>query len=243
MKLIKLNAIDSTNSFLKELCRDYVLENFTVVVADEQTNGRGQQSKTWESEPFKNLTASIFATELHLDIIDVKYLNFTASLAVYDLLIDYNIPDISIKWPNDIMSGNKKLCGILIDNRIKNQEINSCIIGFGLNVNQEKFPDYLENATSFKNLTSLNYNLDDVLTALVGKMENRIQQLTLKNFSKLEQDYLDVLYRIETPSLFKDKNGVLFMGIIIGISDIGNLLVEIEGETIAEFGIKEISFV
>ena len=116
MKLIKLNAIDSTNSFLKELCRDYVLENFTVVVADEQTNGRGQQSKTWESEPFKNLTASIFATELHLDIIDVKYLNFTASLAVYDLLIDYNIPDISIKWPNDIMSGNKKLCGILIDN-------------------------------------------------------------------------------------------------------------------------------
>tara|TARA_X000000950_G_C13845066_1_gene631940 strand:+ start:334 stop:1065 length:732 start_codon:yes stop_codon:yes gene_type:complete len=243
LKLIKLNAIDSTNSFLKELCRDYVLENFTVVVADEQTNGRGQQSKTWESEPFKNLTASIFATELHLDIIDVKYLNFTASLAVYDLLIDYNIPDISIKWPNDIMSGNKKLCGILIDNRIKNQEINSCIIGFGLNVNQEKFPDYLENATSFKNLTSLNYNLDDVLTALVGKMENRIQQLTLKNFSKLEQDYLDVLYRIETPSLFKDKNGVLFMGIIIGISDIGNLLVEIEGETIAEFGIKEISFV
>ncbi len=243
MKLIKLNAIDSTNSFLKELCRDYVLENFTVVVADEQTNGRGQQSKTWESEPFKNLTASIFATELHLDIIDVKYLNFTASLAVYDLLIDYNIPDISIKWPNDIMSGNKKLCGILIDNRIKNQEINSCIIGFGLNVNQEKFPDYLDTATSFKNLTSLNYNLDDVLTALVGKMENRIQQLTLKNFSKLEQDYLDVLYRIETPSLFKDKNGVIFMGIIIGISDIGNLLVEIEGETIAEFGIKEISFV
>ncbi|APZ44784.1 biotin--[acetyl-CoA-carboxylase] ligase [Polaribacter reichenbachii] len=243
MKIIKLDAINSTNSFLKELCRDYALENFTIAVTNEQTNGRGQQSNTWESEPFKNLTASIFITELHLDIINIKYLSFTASLAVYDLLSDYNIPNISIKWPNDIMSANKKLCGILVDNRIKNQEINSCIVGFGLNVNQEKFPEYLDNATSLTNLTNLNYNLDDLLTALVSKMENRIQQLTLKDFIKLEEDYLDVLYRIETPSLFKDKNGVLFMGIIKGISDFGNLLVELEGEIIAEFGIKEISFV
>ncbi len=242
MKLIKLSATDSTNSFLKELCKDYILENFTTVVADEQTNGRGQQSNSWVSEPFKNLTASIFITDLHLEIYNIKYLTFIASLAIYDLLADYNIPDISIKWPNDIMSANKKICGILIDNRIKSLEINSCIIGFGLNVNQENFPNYLDNVTSLKNLTNINYSLDELLSTLINKMENRTKQLSLKKFIELEQDYLNVLYKLEVPSMFKDKNGVLFMGKIKGISEIGNLLVEIENETIAEFGLKEISF-
>ncbi|WP_405562188.1 biotin--[acetyl-CoA-carboxylase] ligase [Polaribacter sp. Asnod6-C07] len=243
MKIIKLSAIDSTNSFLKELSQKSPIDNFTVVVTDKQTKGRGQQANTWISEPYKNLTTSIFITNFDLEIYHQKYLNFAISLAIFDVLFANNIKALSIKWPNDIMSANKKICGILIENNIRKNKIYSSIIGLGLNVNQESYPDYLEKASSLKMITNINYNLDDLLLELINYLKERVNQLNLKNYSKLESNYLNVLYKKETPSMFKDKNGVLFMGKITGISSFGNLLVEIEDETIKEFGIKEISFV
>ncbi|MBU3012920.1 biotin--[acetyl-CoA-carboxylase] ligase [Polaribacter vadi] len=243
MKIIKLSAIDSTNSFLKELSQKSAIDNFTVVVTDKQTKGRGQQANTWISEPYKNLTTSIFITNFDLEIYHQKYLNFAISLAIFDVLFANNIKALSIKWPNDIMSANKKICGILIENNIRKNKIYSSIIGLGLNVNQESYPDYLEKASSLKMITNINYNLDDLLLELINYLKERVNQLNLKNYRKLESDYLNVLYKKETPSMFKDKNGVLFMGKITGISSFGNLLVEVEDETIKEFGIKEISFV
>ncbi len=219
------------------------IDNFTVVVTDKQTKGRGQQANTWISEPYKNLTTSIFITNFDLEIYHQKYLNFAISLAIFDVLFANNIKALSIKWPNDIMSANKKICGILIENNIRKNKIYSSIIGLGLNVNQESYPDYLEKASSLKMITNINYNLDDLLLELINYLKERVNQLNLKNYSKLESNYLNVLYKKETPSMFKDKNGVLFMGKITGISSFGNLLVEIEDETIKEFGIKEISFV
>lgn len=243
MKIIKLSAITSTNSFLKELCKNSVVENYTVVVADEQTKGRGMQSNTWASEPFKNLTTSIFLKNLNLEITHQKYLNFAISLAIFDVLTALQITAISIKWPNDIMSANKKLCGILIENTIRKNKIQASVIGFGLNVNQEKFPDSLQNATSLKQLTQIDFNLDELLLAIIHQIKKRIQQLSDKHYQQLENDYLSALYKKETPSMFKDKNGVLFMGKITGISTFGNLLIEMEDETTKEFEIKTISFV
>ena len=160
MKLIKLNAIASTSSFLKELAQNSVLENYTVVTTNEQTKGRGQQANSWISEPHKNLTASVFIKDIDLNINNQKYLNFAISLAVFEVLLDEQIPKPSIKWPNDIMSAKNKICGILIENNIRNHKINTTIVGIGLNVNQIEFPEFLKNVTSFKKIKDIDFNLD-----------------------------------------------------------------------------------
>ena len=241
MKIIKLNAIDSTNSFLKELAQSTTLENCTVVVAKEQKKGRGQQESNWVSEPFKNLTVSVYFSNIDLEISNQKYLNFAISLAIFDILSHQKAKDLSIKWPNDILSANKKICGILIENTIKGRKINNSIIGIGLNVNQEKFPDALKNVTSLKKITHKEFDLELLLVEVIQKIEERLKMLSLKKFTDLETEYLNVLYKKNIPTMFKDSHDVLFMGKIIGISSLGSLQIELEDETIKEFGIKEVS--
>ena len=241
MKLIKLNAIASTSSFLKEMAQNSALENFTVVTTKEQTKGRGQQSNSWISEPHKNLTISVFIKDFDLEIHQQKYLNFAISLAIFDVLLEEEIPKPSIKWPNDILSAKNKICGILIENNIRNHKIYATILGIGLNVNQTEFPDFLKNVTSLKKIKDIDFNLDALLLRLIEKIKEKIQLLVSKKYEELENDYLKVLYKKNIPTMFKDSKDVLFMGIISGISNSGNLLVELEDETVKEFGIKEIS--
>jgi len=241
LKLIKLNAIASTSSFLKEMAQNSALENFTVVTTKEQTKGRGQQSNSWISEPHKNLTISVFIKDFDLEIHQQKYLNFAISLAIFDVLLEEEIPKPSIKWPNDILSAKNKICGILIENNIRNHKIYATILGIGLNVNQTEFPDFLKNVTSLKKIKDIDFNLDALLLRLIEKIKEKIQLLVSKKYEELENDYLKVLYKKNIPTMFKDSKDVLFMGIISGISNSGNLLVELEDETVKEFGIKEIS--
>lgn len=217
------------------------LENYTVIVAEEQTKGRGQQGNFWLSEPSKNLTMSIFIDNLDLKIKNQKYLNFAISLAIFKTLTALKIENLSIKWPNDIMSVNKKICGILIENSISSNKIYASIIGIGLNVNQIQFPKSLKNASSLKALTNITYDLDKLLINLIKEIKSSLQILSLEKYTQLEQQYLDVLYKKNIPTMFKNSEDVLFMGKILGISDSGNLLIELEDDIIKEFGIKEVS--
>ncbi|MCI2230095.1 biotin--[acetyl-CoA-carboxylase] ligase [Polaribacter sp. MSW13] len=242
MKIIKLNAIDSTNSFLKELAQNSTLENFTVVSTENQTNGRGQLNSKWLSEPHKNLTFSIFIRFSSLEINHKKYLNFAISLAILEVLLDEKLSKLFIKWPNDIMSVNKKICGILIENSIKGSKIKSSIVGIGLNVNQVTFRNSLKNVTSLKNETQKEYDLDVLLKKIITKIKEKTTLLNLKKFNILEKEYLNVLYKKNIPTMFKNNENVLFIGKIYGISKIGNLLIQLENDEIKEFGIKEISF-
>ncbi|MFT6700053.1 MAG: BirA family biotin operon repressor/biotin-[acetyl-CoA-carboxylase] ligase, partial [Porticoccaceae bacterium] len=120
-------------------------------------------------------------------------------------------------------------------------KINNSIIGIGLNVNQEKFPDSLKNVTSLKKITNKEFDLEVLLVEIIEKIEERLKMLSLKKYSNLETDYLNVLYKKNIPTMFKDSNDVLFMGKIIGISSLGYLQIELEDEIIKEFGIKEVS--
>ena len=242
MKIIKLNAIASTNSFLKDLANNSTLDNFTVVTTNNQTKGRGQQDNKWISKPFKNLTFSVFIQFNNLAIHQKKYLNFAISLAIFEVLFDENLPTTYIKWPNDILSANKKICGILIENSIKGSKIKSSVVGIGLNVNQIDFPKALKNVTSLKIETKKEYNLDTLLHKIIIKIEEKIALINLKQFDILEQNYLKYLFKINTTAMFKDSSGVLFMGIIVGVSNNGKLQVKLENDAIKEFGLKEIYF-
>ena len=242
MKIIKLSAIDSTNSFLKDLAQNSTLQNYTAAVTNKQHKGRGQQEAKWITEPFKNLTFSVFIEFDKLKIIQKKYLNFAISIAIYEVLIEKNLPKVFIKWPNDILSANKKICGILIENTFIGERIKNSVIGIGLNVNQEKFPNFLKNATSIKLQTSKNYDLDDLLYIVLDKIKEKINLLENQQFQYLEEQYLNVLYKKNIPTMFKDTRDVIFIGMISGISDDGKLQILLEDDSIKEFGIKEVSF-
>jgi len=241
LKIIKLDTVVSTNSFLKDLSVNAALENFTVVVTQKQTKGRGQQKNEWLSEPYKNLTFSVFTSLKDVKIIHKKYLNFAISLAIYRVLFDKNIPKISIKWPNDLMVANKKICGILIENTFFGDQIKSTIVGIGLNVNQEKFPNSLRNVTSLKLATLKETDLNLLLHEILAELKTNIKLLESKDFHLLEKQYLNVLYKKNIPTMFKTSKDEIFMGIISGISDQGNLQIQLEDDSVKEFGIKEVS--
>ena len=242
MKIIKLNAIDSTNSFLKDLVLNSHVENYTIATTNNQTHGRGQQKATWFSEPFKNLTFSTFIRFENFKIEHKRYLNFAISLAVFEVLSDKQVEKLSIKWPNDILSANKKICGILIENTFIGSSIKNSIIGIGLNVNQKVFLKNSPNATSLKLETGIYFDLDNLLQEVLKKIQEKIHLLESEKIHSLEQNYLEVLYKKNIPTMFKNSQDEIFMGKIIGISKLGNLLMELEDESIKEFGLKEISF-
>ena len=240
MRIIKLNAIDSTNSFLRQLGTKEAIEDFTVVVADEQTNGRGQMGTRWNSQASKNLMVSVFKDVSFLNIEHAFYISIVVSLSIFRALESMQIKNLKIKWPNDILADHKKLSGILIENVIKQNKLQASIIGFGLNVNQTEFRE-LPNASSLLLISGKVFNLDEVLQEILKQLELYFQILKRGLFNQLKEEYKEQLFRINKPSTFKNAKEELFSGIILGISDSGCLQIQIENSMIREFDLKEIS--
>lgn len=235
MQIIKLNAIDSTNQYLHDLIGQISLEDFAVVTARYQTKGRGQRSTIWQSEKDKNLIISILKKEIDLNPQHQFLLNIVVSLAVFKTLQAFKIPKLSIKWPNDILSHDKKIGGILIELILKKNTIDKAIIGIGLNINQTKFKD-LSSASSLQNITGIHYDLDELLHKL---LDNFKYYFSIKNTAELWRTYESVLFRKDKPSTFVSLNGDLFSGIIKGVSQRGKLMVKTEN-FIEEFDLKSI---
>ena len=152
--IIWLESVDSTN----EECRRHIsdIDNLSVVAALSQTSGKGQRGNSWISAPGENLTFSVvlkFPSSVSagepgpVKAYDQFVLSEIAALAVVDLLAEHGI-QAKIKWPNDIYVGEKKICGILIENTLQGEWIQHSIIGIGLNVNQRNFDATLPNPTS-----------------------------------------------------------------------------------------------
>lgn len=239
MQLIKLDAIDSTNDYLKKLSIAGHVENFTVVTTENQTNGRGQMGSKWASEIGKNLTMSILIKDILTTINDIYNLNIAVTLGVIKSLEKYNIPKLSIKWPNDILSDNKKIGGILIENSIKtNGEIIS-IVGIGLNINQKNFSD-LPKASSLSVIMGLEFDREKILAAIVGNIKINTGRLLSNEADTLWEAYNEKLFKKGIPMPFENPERQQFMGIIQNVSDDGRLQLLLEDDSIESFGIKEI---
>lgn len=238
MKLIKLDAIDSTNEFLKGISSKEALENFTVVTAENQTKGKGQMGAVWNSEVGKNLIMSVLVKNFLLEITQVFNLNIAVSLAVITALKKNNIPDLSIKWPNDILSANKKIGGILIENSIKSDGTILSIVGLGLNVNQTNF-EGLPKASSLAVVTGKEFDKEKLLLEIIAHLEMNVAASKL-NPASLWQQFVDLLYKKGVPMPFANSKDEKFMGMIQGISPVGRLQVLLEDDSVAEFDIKEI---
>lgn len=140
-ELIQLQSVDSTNNYAATLLKDSILSDGTVILAHEQSQGRGQRGSTWSTEPDKNLTFSIVFSSCRIDVKEQARLSVAVALGVRDGLEKVNI-SAQVKWPNDIFVNRKKIAGILIENTLSGATIKNSIVGIGLNVNQEIFDGF-----------------------------------------------------------------------------------------------------
>jgi BirA family biotin operon repressor/biotin-[acetyl-CoA-carboxylase] ligase len=239
MHIIKLNAIDSTNAYLKAISVKKIPKDFTVVVADEQTQGRGQMGEQWQAEASKNLTISVFKDVSFLSVAQQFYISKVTALAIIKALDALKIPKLSIKWPNDILSADKKIAGVLIENVIKNNQLQGSIIGIGLNINQ-KFFDNLPQASSLHLLTGVVYDKDEVMSLLLKHLEMYLKHLETLDFELITKDYESELFRINKPSTFETPDKEHFVGYIKGVSEDGKLEILLEDNIIKTFDLKEV---
>ncbi|WP_203296708.1 biotin--[acetyl-CoA-carboxylase] ligase [Luteirhabdus pelagi] len=240
MKIIKLNAIESTNTYLKELVRANSIYEDTVVWTTHQTEGRGQHGNSWLSELGKNLAISLYTRLRGISIEDRFALTMAASLAVCDMLETLQISNYAVKWPNDILSRNKKIGGILIENTVKRDIISAAIVGIGLNLNQKSFLG-LPQASSLAKLTNRAFQPEKVLEILVNALKRRFQQLQSVDFSLLKMEYESKLFRKDEVSTFSFPDHSKKVGIIKGVTDEGLLCVAHPDDVNKKYDLKEIA--
>lgn len=242
MHIIKLSAIDSTNSYLKKLAAEELPKNFTVVQAEHQLLGRGQMGTVWESVTGKNLTFSVLVCFSNLRITDQFYLSMAVALAILKVLKPYVKNKLFVKWPNDILADKNKLAGILIENVLGRNSIKYAVIGVGLNVNQENFSNEIKNVTSLKKIVGENFQRDELLEDIINSLKKYVNLVENQKFVELKSEYIDALFKYEVPSMYEDNLGNQFLGKIVDISADGRLVVELENEKTRKFNLKEIKF-
>ena len=207
--VVKFKEIDSTNNYLKNSYK--LLNNFTFVVADYQSKGKGRNNRVWSSEEGANLMFSFLIKDEYL-LKKYSALSIISAVEVAKLLEEYQIKGVSIKWPNDVLINDKKVCGILLEGQI----LEYLVVGIGLNVNQKLFPDGLRRpATSLSLEANKDFNIDE--------LEQKLFSNIVKDLSNLnEKDCLD--YFRNHNYLLNKRVKVLvndqpFVGEVMGIDD------------------------
>ncbi|MQP25827.1 biotin--[acetyl-CoA-carboxylase] ligase [Flavobacterium sp. LMO8] len=239
MKIIKLDAIDSTNHFLKALSSEESCENFTVVTTESQTAGKGQRGSGWASEVGKNLTFSVLYSQKIDEITSLFTLNIVVALSVVEVLKTFSNLNFAIKWPNDILAENKKIAGILIENTFKNSNEVQSIIGIGLNVNQSQFEN-LPQASSLFLLENQLFDREALLISIVNRLEFNLNQLRILKEDFFWDAYHATLFKNDVVSSFESVSGNRFVGKIQKVTKDGKLEVLLEDDSVAFFDVKEV---
>lgn len=240
-QLIELQSVDSTNNFAAKLLDCQHPVEGTVILSHKQTKGKGQRHAEWISEDGMNLTFSIILYPKFIDAHEQMILNQMVSLAVLKFLQNKTEKTVQIKWPNDILVDEKKICGILIENSISGKHIEHSIIGIGLNLNQEDFQGF--KATSLSLIEGKNYDIKTVLSELLSAIDHVSHQARSSNIQSIKQDYINNLFRYDQIAKYS-FNGNTISAKIEGLDQAGRLvLFDIERNEKLICGIKEIEFI
>lgn len=237
-KLVFVPDCHSTNSLALELTQKNDLPEGSVVITHNQKQGRGQQGNAWISEPGKNLTFSIVVKPTFLAIKDQFQLNMVVSLAIRDVIKAMIDQPVYVKWPNDVIIDDCKVCGILIENQIQGSVFSNSIIGIGLNVNQRAF--YAKQASSLTMISGKTYDLQTVFDLTLLKLEHWYLMLRKGAKERIKEAYLSSLYGVNEIRNFRTSRGQ-FAGTIEGIDESGRLGINTKNET-KYFNSKEVQF-
>ncbi len=239
--LFEFDSLNSTNQYAYELLAKERPAEGTVILTHNQYAGKGQATNKWESEPLKNLTFTIILYPKFLPARKQFLLNQVVSLSVFDTLKKYISDGLTIKWPNDIYVFDKKITGILIQNSLKGSSLQSTIIGIGLNVNQKQFISDAPNPTSLALEIGKIVDLKTLLAEFCQHLESNYLQLKGGQTTQLQQRYLNALYRLKQQQHYRRGDGSIFKGQIMGVTDIGKLIIKTQNG-IEEFAFKEVSY-
>ena len=240
-RIIKLDEVPSTNSFLIELVREYDVPQGTIILTEEQTSGRGQRTNTWESEKGLNLTFSFLLYPHFLDIMRQFEISKIVTLGISDVLMQIGINDVSVKWPNDIYIGNDKVCGILIENSLVGSSLEHSVVGVGLNVNQTEFISDAPNPISIKQVTGETADLTLLMDQLSDRFNYWYEKLYDGYNDEVDKEFESRLYRRLGYHPYRE-NGDSFLAKIIGINEVGQLILEKGNGERKQYHFKEVEF-
>lgn len=226
-QIIQLHEVDSTNNYAAKLLLEGKLAHGTVILAEHQTAGRGQRGRSWQSVGSKQFTGSFFLKTDFLSVDHLCYLNMGIALSVRALVQTFTRKKVTIKWPNDIFIENHKIAGILIETNWKNGRVEGAIVGIGVNVSPVQSVGY---ATSLEEISGKSPDILTILDGLTEKLTEYYHYLQQADFDYLKSAYESFLWKKdEEITLEERQNPIPFKGIIRGVDQIGNLLVEKDG--------------
>lgn len=238
MVILRLGETDSTNDWVKRNARE--LETGTLVWCDVQRSGRGQRGNSWESAPGKNITASALLRPDWVEAGKQFCISEAVALGVADVLDGLGV-DAEVKWPNDIYSGDRKICGILIEHSLLGRGIVHTVAGIGLNVNQSVFESDAPNPVSVVHLTGEENDLSRVVTMLGKALERRIEET--RSPELLHREFISRLWRGSGSHPYRDvATGEVFNASIAGIEPCGVLKLRDESGVEREYAFKEVEF-
>lgn len=237
-KVLFLSQCHSTNDTAAEQLKEREQIEGTTIITQDQTNGRGQRGNSWESQPEKNATFSIILKPIIVPAQNQFQLHLITTIAIHQALFPYLGKELKIKWPNDIYYQDQKLGGILIENTLKGQNIETSIIGIGININQTIFAN--PQATSLMDITGEEVEINDIIERILIALEKKYLELKSGQIKTLKAQYLRRLYLFNKESNFETV-GRTFRGKIIGITPNGLLQIQ-ESNVVHEFAFKEVIY-
>ncbi len=240
-EIIQPDETESTSSYLKELLKQRHLPECSVVITNRQTAGRGQPGNAWISNPGENLTFSIIFYPEIIDAHEQFIISKTVAVAITDVL-ETSIPEISIKWPNDIYHKNRKLGGILIENTLSGQSIDQSVAGIGININQMSFPPTLPNPVSLQQITGQKHELLPLFENIFHSLIAHYSSLINDDRTIIREKYLNRLFRREGWHKYQDVNGE-FTAKFSRIGPAGHLFLQRKNGEISRYAFKEVEYI
>ncbi len=221
------NELDSTSAFLKR--GRFFLRNFTFVSSDYQTDGHGRLGRSWVSPKGENLLFSVLIKDKKL-VQNFSSLSLCSAVSILKTLQELNIPNLSIKWPNDVYIDGKKVCGILLESVSDNNKLSSVIIGIGLNVNTQNFVgEFLAQPTSISLQTGKSYDIKTLRKTVFRSLKRDLIKLRKGNSDCLriarENNYL------KDKCVFAEIDGKKTQIKVLDIADDNSLIIELDGKT------------
>jgi len=239
MQICHLNEVDSTNRYLLNLLASEACEEGFCVWADYQNAGRGQMGNSWESASGQNLTFSVVLYPSFLKITEQFLLSQIVSVALIETLNEWG--EFKIKWPNDIYWNDKKVAGILIENNLCGDSLESAVIGIGLNVNQQTFVGGAPNPVSLKQITGIGPDREVLLQKILNRIYRIYLTLIHNGDEALRTAYMAGLYRRDGFHRYKDSTSQ-FLARIAEVRPDGEIVLETPDLERKGYYFKEVEF-
>jgi BirA family biotin operon repressor/biotin-[acetyl-CoA-carboxylase] ligase len=244
---IRLSETESTNTYAINLLKEVNVTEGTIIIAENQTKGRGQRGSYWLAEPGENITSSLIIHPEFLSLNEHFLISKIIALSIQKSIKDFLLTDksdIKIKWPNDIMVKGHKISGILIENTIQDTRIKNCIIGFGINVNQTSFGELNNIATSVFCLNKRKSNADEIINSVCSYFESYYLKLKQKKYKPINEEYLENLLHYNVLFQYNEiASDKIILGKIVDVENNGLIVIKtVPNNEIKKYSLKEINF-